>query len=176
MHFHHAQHCHYFPPSEYDTAHGWTSRDCDQTSFDYDLNSNSPPALSRRTSSLPTSPRHRPRAANHQSTFLDPLDLPPLTSHQSRAPLYLFIAITSAISWGSFLYYATHNERSSSSIVRSLTFQLTHSEPVRHFLGDGVRIKPLFGEFRKVDGSVSLHFISLDGSGDWLGGERARVG
>lgn len=38
--------------------------------------------------------------------------------------------------------------------MRSLTFQLRNSTAVEEFLGSNVRLMPLFGEFRKVDGSV----------------------
>jgi hypothetical protein len=79
-----------------------------------------------------------------------------LTPSQSRTPLYLSIALASAISWGGFLYYATNAERANSSVVRSLTFQLRNSDAVESFLGSNVRLPPLFGEFRRVDGSVSL--------------------
>ena len=80
--------------------------------------------------------------------------------------MYLFIAVASAISWGGFLFYATNAERSNSSIVRSLTFQLAHSTAVNDFLGDNVRLVPLFAEFRKVDGSVSEFVDSLWNSSD----------
>lgn len=67
-----------------------------------------------------------------------------------------------ALTWGGFLFYATNNERANSSVVRSLQFQLKASPAVTEFLGDDVRLVPILGEFKRVDGSVSLAF-ALDG-------------
>ncbi|BGP47311.1 cytochrome oxidase assembly protein 1 [Rhodotorula kratochvilovae] len=79
-------------------------------------------------------------------------DLPEL---KSRTPLYLSIALISAAAWGLFLAYATNNERANSSVVRSLTFQLRSWPAVREFLGDGIKIEPLVGEFVRIKGSVA---------------------
>ncbi|BGP39208.1 cytochrome oxidase assembly protein 1 [Rhodotorula kratochvilovae] len=80
-------------------------------------------------------------------------DLPEL---KSRTPLYLSIALISAAAWGLFLAYATNNERANSSVVRSLTFQLRSWPAVREFLGDGIKIEPLVGEFVRIKGSINM--------------------
>ena len=73
---------------------------------------------------------------------------------QSRAPLYLSIALISAAAWGLFLAYATNGERANSSVVRSLAFQLRSWPAVKEFLGDGVRIEPVVADFVRIKGSV----------------------
>ncbi|KAK4704124.1 cytochrome c oxidase assembly factor 1, partial [Phenoliferia sp. Uapishka_3] len=81
---------------------------------------------------------------------------------QSRTPLYLAIVALSVVSWGGFLFYATNNERSNSTVVRSLQFQLKASPAVTEFLGDNVRLVPLVGEFRRVDGSINMLAGKID--------------
>lgn len=81
---------------------------------------------------------------------------------QSRAPLYLALALIVTLGWGGFLAYATNAERANSSVVRSLAFQLRSWPAVREFLGDGVKIEPLVADFVRIKGSVSLLSPSLD--------------
>ncbi|KAI5477330.1 hypothetical protein MNV49_006472 [Pseudohyphozyma bogoriensis] len=81
---------------------------------------------------------------------------------RSRTPLYLFLAVASVVTWTGFLSYATNNERANSSVVRSLTFQMKASDQVRELLGDNVRLVPLFGQFKKVDGSINMLAGKID--------------
>lgn len=79
--------------------------------------------------------------------------------NKSRTPLYLSIALVSALAWAAFLGYATNEERANSSVVRSLTFQLRSWPAVHDFLGDGIKIEPLLGEFVRIKGSVRRLFL-----------------
>ncbi|SGY79454.1 BQ5605_C008g05136 [Microbotryum silenes-dioicae] len=74
---------------------------------------------------------------------------------KSRTPLYLSVALLSATTWGLFLFYATNAERSNSSVIGSLAFQLRTSKVVADFLGNKVHLPTLIGEFRTVKGNVS---------------------
>ncbi|GAA5908600.1 hypothetical protein JCM6882_003689 [Rhodosporidiobolus microsporus] len=80
-------------------------------------------------------------------------DLPEL---KSRTPLYLTLALASALAWAGFLSYATNNERANSSVVRSLSFQLRSWPVVKEFLGDNVKIEPVFGSLIRVKGSINM--------------------
>ncbi|GAA5860409.1 hypothetical protein JCM8547_000295 [Rhodosporidiobolus lusitaniae] len=80
-------------------------------------------------------------------------DLPEL---KSRTPLYLTLAALSALAWASFLAYATNAERANSSVVRSLTFQLRSWPAVKDFLGEGIKIEPLIGDFVRIKGSINM--------------------
>ncbi|BGP15138.1 hypothetical protein JCM10213_005401 [Rhodosporidiobolus nylandii] len=80
-------------------------------------------------------------------------DLPEL---KSRTPLYLALAAISALAWAGFLAYATNAERANSSVVRSLAFQLRSWPAVRDFLGDGVKIEPVFGDVVRIKGSINM--------------------
>ncbi|SCV70883.1 BQ2448_3645 [Microbotryum intermedium] len=93
------------------------------------------------------------------SSFLFPAIYPVNTSHpqfQSRTPLYLSVALVSATTWGLFLFYATNAERSNSSVIGSLAFQLRTSKVVADFLGSKVHLPALVGDFRTVKGNINM--------------------
>ncbi|BGP23926.1 cytochrome oxidase complex assembly protein [Rhodotorula toruloides] len=75
---------------------------------------------------------------------------------KSRVPLYLSLAVIAAGAWGIFLAYATNEERANSSVIRSLAFQLRNWPAVKEFLGDGVKIEPLVGDFVRIKGSINM--------------------
>ncbi|SCZ98742.1 BZ3500_MvSof-1268-A1-R1_Chr7-1g09258 [Microbotryum saponariae] len=81
---------------------------------------------------------------------------PTLLTRQSRTPLYLSVALLSATTWGLFLFYATNAERSNSSVIGSLAFQLRTSKVVADFLGNKVHLPALIGEFRTVKGNINM--------------------
>ncbi|KAM0755028.1 DUF1783-domain-containing protein [Meredithblackwellia eburnea MCA 4105] len=112
------------------------------------------PALASTSNAFPT-----PVLGRYKREQPIERDLPQI---KSRTPLYLALAAVSALTWGGFLFYATNNERANSSIVRSLQFQLKASPAVTEFLGDDVRLVPVFGEFKRVDGSINMLAGNID--------------
>ncbi|KAK4055607.1 cytochrome oxidase assembly protein 1 [Microbotryomycetes sp. JL201] len=80
----------------------------------------------------------------------------------SSTPLLLAIAALASITWGSFVFYATNNERANSSVVRSLAFQCRASPVVKDFLGDNVKLPTWIGEFRRVKGSINVLAGKID--------------
>ncbi|POY73647.1 hypothetical protein BMF94_3182 [Rhodotorula taiwanensis] len=94
--------------------------------------------------------------------FRDQVGERELPELKSRAPLYLALALVVTLGWGGFLAYATNAERANSSVVRSLGFQLRSWPAVREFLGDGVKIEPLFADFVRIKGSINMLAGKID--------------
>ncbi|GAA6059779.1 hypothetical protein JCM10212_003674 [Sporobolomyces blumeae] len=115
----------------------------------------------RATSPISATPQAAPRAALHRPAQSNTRrtrqqierDLPEL---KSRTPLYLSLFVLAAVCWGAFLAYATNAERANSSVVRSLLFQLRSWPAVKEFLGEGVKIEPVFGEIERIKGNINM--------------------
>ncbi|BGP54970.1 hypothetical protein JCM8202_003480 [Rhodotorula sphaerocarpa] len=103
--------------------------------------------------------RTGPPRRNVRDPALGERELPEI---QSRAPLYLALALIVTLGWGGFLAYATNAERANSSVVRSLAFQLRSWPAVREFLGEGVKIEPLVGDFVRIKGSINMLAGKID--------------
>ncbi|KAL7005927.1 hypothetical protein EMMF5_004468 [Cystobasidiomycetes sp. EMM_F5] len=86
---------------------------------------------------------------------------------------YLAVASLAVGAWTCFVLWAMSAEKASSSVVRTIAFQLRTSPTVRDAIGEGVRPKALFfsheawihGKVNTLKGVVDIHFRVISDSG-----------